>query len=202
VEGKLTNKTLLHRPGPKWHSVVAFIAAITIHLTAVAFASWHHETLPPIISGYDFSPIGVEIDPPESPPPLDVPLSAPPALTDFVEAEPTRPQFVRRALIVPVRPTGQARPASIASAKGFALSAPRPEYPYEARSHRITGSGVAILDIDPSSGLVRDAMMSQSIGSSILDHSALSAFKRWRFKTGTPPRIRIPITFTLTGASY
>jgi TonB family protein len=199
----MTSKTLLYRPGPKWHFVAAFIAAITLHLSAVAFASWHHEALPPIISGADFSAIDADVDQQDSPPPpLDVPLSVPPALTDFVEDVPTRPQVERRSLIVPVRPTGQARPTSIASAKGFALSAPRPEYPYEARSRHITGSGVAILDIDPNSGLVRDAVMSQSIGNPILDHSALSAFKRWRFKTGTPAKIRIPITFTLTGASY
>jgi TonB family protein len=199
----MTSKTLLYRPGPKWHFVVAFIAAITIHLTAVAFASWHHETLPPITLADDFSAIDADVDPPESaPPPLDVPLSTPPALTDFVEDVPTRPQLARRSLIAPVRPTGQARPTSIASAKGFALSAPRPEYPYEARSRHITGSGVAILDIDPNSGFVRDAVMAQSIGNPILDHSAISAFKRWRFKTGTPSKIRIPITFTLTGASY
>jgi TonB family protein len=199
----MTSQTLLYRPGQKWHFVTAFIAAVTLHLSAVAFASWHHESLPPIISEGEFPPIGIDIEPPDSvPPPLDVPLSPPPALTDFVEDVPTRPQLERRSSIVPVRPTGQARPATIASAKGFALSAPRPEYPYEARSRRITGNGVAILDIDPGSGLVRNAMMAQSIGNSILDNSALSAFKRWRFKTGTPPKIRIPITFTLTGASY
>jgi len=44
------------------------------------------------------------------------------------------------------------------------LSAPRPDHPYEARSRHITGSGVAVISVDPNSGLAVDAMMEQSIG--------------------------------------
>src|SRR5436190_1867600 len=36
----------------------------------------------------------------------------------------------------------------------------------------------------------------------ILDNSTISAFRRWCFKPGTPARVRIPITFVLTGAQY
>ena len=88
------------------------------------------------------------------------------------------------------------------NAKAFVLSAPRPDYPYEARSRHITGSGIAVITVDPNSGLAVDAMMEQSIGNPILDNSTVSAFRRWRFKPGTPPRVRIPITFVLTGAQY
>jgi len=56
--------------------------------------------------------------------------------------------------------------------------------------------------VDPNSGLAVDAMMEQSIGNPILDNSTVSAFRRWRFKPGTPRRVRIPITFVLTGAQY
>jgi len=56
--------------------------------------------------------------------------------------------------------------------------------------------------VDPNSGLAVDAMMEQSIGNPILDNSTVSAFRRWRFKPGTPQRVRIPITFVLTGAQY
>ena len=80
------------------------------------------------------------------------------------------------------------------------LSAPRPDYPYEARSLDITGSGIAAITVDPNSGLAVDAMMEQSIGNPILDNSSVFAFRRWRFKPGTPRRVRIPITFVLTGA--
>ena len=94
------------------------------------------------------------------------------------------------------------RIASFHGVKALAISAPRPAYPYEARRRQITGYGVAILDIDPVNGDVIGAAMSQSTGSPILDDSTLSALRRWRFKPGTPVRVRVPITFTLTGASY
>ena len=102
----------------------------------------------------------------------------------------------------PIRPSGQTRLAAVGNAKAFVLSAPRPDYPYEARSRHITGSSVAVISVDPNSGLAVDAMMEQSIGNPILDNSTISAFCRWRFKPGTPARVRIPITFVLTGAQY
>jgi TonB family protein len=91
---------------------------------------------------------------------------------------------------------------SISSAKALALEAPRPEYPFEARSKRLTGSGVVVITVNPASGAVVDARMARSIGSPILDNSALSAFRRWRFQPGTISKINIPITFSMSGASY
>jgi TonB family protein len=44
--------------------------------------------------------------------------------------------------------------------------------------------------------------MEQSAGDALLDNSAVSAFKRWRFKKGTAPKVRIPFRFTLAGASF
>jgi protein TonB len=91
---------------------------------------------------------------------------------------------------------------SISNAKALATYAPRPQYPYEARSRHVTGSGVCVVSVDPGSGSVTDASMAQSIGNPILDNAAVSAFKQWRFKPGTVAKVRIPITFTMTGASY
>jgi TonB family protein len=92
---------------------------------------------------------------------------------------------------------------SISNAKAVAVYAPRPQYPYEARSRRITGSGVCVLDVDVASGSVSSANMAQSIGNPILDNAAVSAFRQWRFKPGAAaPKVKVPITFTLTGASY
>ena len=88
------------------------------------------------------------------------------------------------------------------AAKAFAVAAPRPDYPYEARSRKITGSGVCVLTVDTDSGAVTDATMEQSIGNPILDNSTVSAFRRWRFKPGTVAKVRMPIIFTMTGASY
>jgi protein TonB len=90
----------------------------------------------------------------------------------------------------------------MSSAKVLALSAPRPEYPYEARRQRLTGSGVAVLLVDPASGSVTSVSIARSTGSAILDNAAISGFKRWRFKPGTVAKVSAPITFTLTGAAY
>jgi TonB family protein len=59
-----------------------------------------------------------------------------------------------------------------------------------------------VLTVEPANGNVVNATMEQSIGNPILDGSTLSAFRRWRFRAGTPKKVRIPITFLLTGASF
>jgi TonB family protein len=59
-----------------------------------------------------------------------------------------------------------------------------------------------VLTVDTASGSVTDATMAQSIGSPILDNSTVSAFRRWRFRPGMYSKVKVPITFTLTGASY
>jgi TonB family protein len=83
--------------------------------------------------------------------------------------------------------------------RSMAISATRPYYPYEARLNRITGSGIVVMEIDPSTGEVKRATMAQSTGSEILDRAALDAFRRWRFKPGTRSPIKTPITFTMGG---
>ena len=60
------------------------------------------------------------------------------------------------------------RTALAAYGLAFVLTAPRADYPYEARGRHITGSGVAVITVDPNSGLAMDAMMEQSIGNPIL----------------------------------
>jgi protein TonB len=84
----------------------------------------------------------------------------------------------------------------------LAISAPRPEYPYEARRQRTTGDGIVAMTIDPLTGRVTDVSMSKSTGSSYLDNAALTGFRKWRFKPGTVSAINCPVTFTLTGASF
>jgi TonB family protein len=58
-----------------------------------------------------------------------------------------------------------------------------------------------MMRIDSTSGTVTDVLMEQSTGSLILDHAALVAFKRWRFKPGTVSGVRTPVTFALLGVS-
>jgi TonB family protein len=86
------------------------------------------------------------------------------------------------------------------AAKVLALSAPRPDYPYEARRAKITGEGVAVLTVDRSSGSVISVAMERSTGNAALDQAAIRGFSRWRFRPGTPATVRCPITYTLTGA--
>lgn len=88
------------------------------------------------------------------------------------------------------------------SARVSALTAPQLEYPYEARRQKITGSGIAALTVDPVSGSVTSVMMEVSTGSPVLDNAAVTGFHRWRFKPGTISKVKLPITYTLTGAQY
>jgi TonB family protein len=76
-------------------------------------------------------------------------------------------------------------------------SGPRPDYPYEARRQRITGSGIVLMEVDRATGKVTEARMLVSTDSPILDDAALYAFRRWRFKAGTPGPIKVPIAFGL-----
>jgi TonB family protein len=82
-------------------------------------------------------------------------------------------------------------------AKAVAISAPRPDYPLEARARHFTGSGIAFLEIDRKTGYVIAAPMLKSTGHVILDNATLSAFMQWSFKPGTVYQVRIPINYTM-----
>jgi TonB family protein len=201
----MASSAFIYRRPPKGPIAIALAAAVLIHVSAVAIA-FHQEPPATHPAVTDSTAIGIEfVDEPPTPPDPDISVPRqppPPPTADFVESqEASRPIKTQRTP-APIRPSGQTRLAAAGNAKAFALSAPRPDYPYEARSRHITGSGVAVISVDPKSGLAVDAMMEQSIGNPILDNSTISAFRRWRFKPGTPPRVRIPITFMLTGAQY
>jgi TonB family protein len=128
---------------------------------------------------------------------MSLPLPPPPPSVDFIE-----PALTPHRNATPIRAVGQTRLPAMGNAKAFALNAPRPEYPYEARSRHLTGSGIAVISVDPITGFTTAVAMEQSIGNRILDNSIVSAFRRWRFRPGSPSRVRIPITFLLTGAQY
>lgn len=204
----------IYKPPSKLTTVAAFLAAVMIHIAAVVFAGFRPEE-PAADLGPSLDQV-VEVsletaaqEPPTLPVPEDEPLDAPPppvAAPDIVEEQATPPPKRSSRPISPIaRPqiAGlRASTVSMSSAKAVAISAPRPAYPYEARRSRITGSGVALMTVDPSTGAVTSAVMAQSTGSAILDNAATSAFRSWRFKPGTVSKVRVPITFTLTGAQY
>ena len=87
----------------------------------------------------------------------------------------------------------------VGSVKALAIYAPRPQYPYEARAKGQIGAGVAILAVDPNTGLVKKAEMATSTGYELLDNATLNAFRRWQFKPGTGAKVKIPIRFTMGG---
>ncbi len=66
----------------------------------------------------------------------------------------------------------------------------------------MTGSGIALLTVAPATGNVIEARMAESSGSVVLDSATLEALRRWRFKPGRVLSVQVPITYTLTGASY
>jgi periplasmic protein TonB len=194
---------LTYRPPPRWYFWTALGAALAIHLTAVA-VSQRHEA--PAVDLPPQPPQVVEavLAPPEAtPPPEDIPIPEPPPPPDiqpeFVEERTPPPRQPNAQKFTPIKAPG---PMSMSRAKALALYAPRPQYPYEARSRHVTGSGVINADVDPASGNVTSASVAQSTGSPILDSAATSAFRQWRFRPGTVSKVRIPITFTMTGASY
>ena len=185
-----------------------------MHGIAVALA-FHKEPPPIDTSDIPTATIEATLDQPPAdeptPPPEDVPVPEappPPEIQPEFHEEQTPPPQKNKQKAQPIKApqvVGPPKPPGMMSAsqaKASAISAPRPEYPYEARSRHITGSGVCVVTVDAGSGSVTDASMAQSIGNPILDNSAVSAFKRWRFKPGTVSKVRIPITFTMTGASY
>ena len=196
----------------------AFSGAVAIHLAAVAIAAIRPQEK--IVDLSDIPEATVEMSletqpeppqptppPEEEPPPPPPPEAIPEEKPEFVEEKATpppkrTPSDKPVAPIAKPKPAGVAGPMSMSSAKAVAVSAPRPEYPYEARRSKITGSGVCVMTVDTGSGAVTSADMAQSTGSPILDNAATAAFRRWRFKPGTVSRVRTPITFTMSGAQY
>lgn len=210
---------LLYKSAPKWQSFAAFGAALALHGIAVGIAALKpEEPVTDVMPGLEqiaevtFEPASPEPTPPpeevEEPEPLDAPPEPidPPEFTEEKPTPPPKPKTDKpKPPTVPIaRPQAQAGPpgpVSMSSAKTQAISAPRPEYPYEARRARATGSGVCVMTVDPS-GAVTSATMAQSTGNPILDNAATSAFRRWRFKPGSVSKVRTPITFTMTGAQF
>ena len=208
---------LLYRPPPKWQAWAAFGGALFVHLAAVGIAAIKPAEKVMDLSDIPEATVEMSLEtqneppqptppPEEEPPPPPPPEAIPEEKPEFVEEKPTPPPK-RPPSTAPVQPIAKPKaasvgPMSMSSAKAVAVSAPRPEYPYEARRSKTTGSGVCVMTVDTSSGAVTSADMAQSTGSPILDNAAVSAFRRWRFKPGTVSRVRTPITFTMSGAQY
>ena len=198
---------LLYKPPPSWQFWAAFGGALLIEAASVVIAGIKHEAPAVDLSQIPTATVEATLQPEDqpTPPPEDIPIQEPPPIPDvaeFHEEKPPPPKTNKPT--GPVKaPQGVTGTMSITGAKAVAIFAPKPEYPYEARSRHQTGSGVALLSVDSASGNVTDASMAQSIGSPILDQATVSTFRRWRFAPGKcAPKVKVPITYTMTGASY
>jgi TonB family protein len=201
---------LLYRPPPRWQFWAALGGAIAIHLASVGIAAIKHEAPLVDLSDVPTATVEAQLQPEDqpTPPPEDIPIPEPPPIPEvapeFHEEKPPPPKNAAKPT-GPVKAPQAGVPGtmSISGAKAVAVFAPKPDYPYEARSRHVMGSGVALLSVDTASGNVTDASMAQSIGSPILDNSTVTTFRRWRFQPGKcAPRVKVPITYTMTGASY
>ena len=203
---------LLYRPYPRWQICAAFVGAALLHLAAITIAADRSITPAPTVTDPDAIEVTVAPEGADQPPPAEAveappPPPAPPARDEaFVAEESATPPPARRLErhAQPLRrPTAVAPggPTTMRAAKVLAISAPRPEYPYEARRQRVTGSGVALLTVE-AGGSVTEVTMLRSTGNAVLDNATISGFRRWRFAPGTVSKVQTPVTYTLNGASY
>jgi len=103
------------------------------------------------------------------------------------------------------RQASKAKPEKVQEIKeaiALATYAPRPQYPYEARSRHVAGWGVILARVNPNTGLVTSVKMVRSTGSPILDYAALSAYRQWRFRPKIVTAVRFPFGFAMTGTEY
>lgn len=203
---------LLYRPNARWQIGLAFGCAAALHLAAITLA----RSVPEIPSSPQSTggDVDVVIDPTADQTPVEPVEPLPIEPSEFIKSDDAFPEeistrarihWVKRKpasrLVKSASPT-EVSGLSFGSVKALAIYAPRPEYPYEARRQHVTGSGLVLLVIDPPTGGVTDARIVQSTGSSVLDNSAVRALRGWRFKSGAVTKVQVPITYTLTGASY
>jgi TonB family protein len=80
---------------------------------------------------------------------------------------------------------------------GDLISGVAPEYSYSDRAAHHQGRGFFLLSVDLKTGAVANIRVAQSTGFKTLDDSAMSAFRRWRWKPGKWKEVDIPVTFEI-----
>ena len=141
------------------------------------------------------APVQKEAPKEKTPPPSkdkDAPAIPVPAQTPQSSAQPVAPSSSAVA----------SAPTADADYKAAYLQNPKPPYPPLAFRARIEGKVILIAEVQPD-GRAGQVRVLESSGNEMLDQSALSTVKQWRF---TPARkdgvivtqaVRIPITFSL-----
>src|SRR5438045_9175304 len=166
----------LYKPDPKGKVISWFAVTRSVHGIAVALA-FHKEPPPIDTSDIPTATIEATLDQPPAdeptPPPEDIPVPEappPPEIQPEFHEEQTPPPQKNKPKAQPIKApqvVGPPKPPGMMTASGakaVAISAPRPDYPYEARSRHITGSGVCVVSVDTGSGSVTDGSVAQGIG--------------------------------------
>jgi len=123
------------------------------------------------------------------------PAEEPPVVALPEEKKPRRKKRPRPAVQTEAANISAPVPMSLSVAQSMAISAPLPDYPYEAKRRNLTGSGICVVTVDTATGTVANATMFQSTGSPLLDKLTVQTFKSWRFKPGTVSEVRVPISY-------
>jgi len=124
-------------------------------------------------------------------PSTEEPLTAATPVEKKARVKRRAPSVVQREMASIPPPTQ----LSLSAAQAMAVSAPLPEYPYQAKHANITGSGVCVMLVDTVSGKVTNATMTQSTGNRVLDKVTTDTFRRWQFKPGSVSQVRVPVTY-------
>jgi TonB family protein len=111
------------------------------------------------------------------------------------EKKPRRKKRPRPAVQPQAASISAPLPMSLSVAQSMAITAPLPDYPYEAKRRNLTGSGICVVTVDTATGTVTNATMFQSTGSPLLDKLTIQTFKSWRFKPGAVSEVRVPISY-------
>jgi TonB family protein len=102
-----------------------------------------------------------------------------------------RPHFIYASIAALLLAVSSARAAGVESpppdVTRLLIHAPQPEYPPEARTRHIAGSGVFLLRVHIPSGRVTQVLIGRTTDSRALDAAAVKALLQWRFKPGAVP---------------
>ena len=135
--------------------------------------------------------------PPSQPatPPEEVPSAEVSAVVAVPAQRKPRLRKRPRPAVQPAVSISAPVPVSLSVAQSMAITAPLPEYTYEAKRRNLTGSGICFVTVDTATGSVTNATMFQSTGSPLLDKLTIQTFKSWRFKPRTVSEVRVPISY-------
>src|SRR5437588_9380851 len=142
---------LLYRPPPRWQFWGSLIAALVIHVGAVGLAAIKREPPTVDLSQIPTATVEAMLQPEDqpTPPPEDIPVPEPPPMPEvqpaFHEEKPPPPKTaVKPAGPIKAPQAGLQGTMSITGAKAIAISAPKPESPYQAQNRHATRYGAGV----------------------------------------------------------